>query len=226
MNAPAALLGPLSLAQTAEGPYFPPPLPSPPRLAHWLFENPWPPAIALAAFAVLVFFILNSRAQSRRGAIIAGCLLAVAAVCVVTAFLVTTDRERLAVRTRELIAATAAADVDSLGPMLAGDVSLNVLSVPFREEKAGILGLVTRYMGNEVRVRQCTVSEISAHIDRQGTGKTLARVRVSVDAAGMNDMTNRSWWRITWRQNDRGEWTAMYIEGLQIDFVKADMLPR
>lgn len=225
MNPLAALLGPLSLAQVAEGPYSPPPLPAPPRLAHWLFENPWPPAIGLLAFAVLVFFIMNSRSQTKQGAMIAGGLIVTAAVCIVTSFAVTTDRERLAARTRELIAATATADLRELGPMLASDIGLSVLTRPAPQDKDGILGLVNRYMGNEVSVKQHAVSEVTAHIDRQGTGKTLARVRVTVDAAGMNDMTNRSWWRITWRKTAEGEWEAMHIEGLQIDFVKSGMIP-
>lgn len=225
MNALAALLGSLSLAQTSEGPYSPPPLPAPPRLAYWLFENPWPPVIALAAFAVVAFFIMNSRAQMRQGVLIAGGLLLVAAACILTSFLVTTDRERIAARTGELIAATAAADLRKLGPILASDIGLSVLERPAPQDKDGILDLVNRYMGNEVKVKQHSISELSAHVDRLGAGKTLVRVRVTADVAGMNDASNRSWWRISWRKTPDGEWQAVHIEGLQIDFVRAGMLP-
>lgn len=225
MNSIAAILGLLSLAQSSEGPYTPPPLPSPPRLAHWLLENPWPPAIGLAAFAVLAFFILNSRAQAKQGAVIALSLLAAAAACIAASFLVTTDRERLAAKTRELIAATATADLGTLGPMLASDVGLSVLERPAPQDKDGILGLVGRYMGNEVRIREHSTSELTAHVDRLGTGKTLVRVRVTADVAGMSGASNRSWWRITWRKTPDGQWQVLHIEGLQIDFVRAGMLP-
>jgi hypothetical protein len=225
MDQLAAIIGSLSLAQTSEGPYTPPALPAPPRLANWLFENPWPPAIGLLAFAVLAFFILNSRSQARQGAMIASGLLLAGVACIATAFAVTTDRERLATRTRELIAATATPDLGRLGPMLAGDVGLTVLGRPAPHDKEGILGLVGRSMSNEVRVKEHSTSGISAHVDRQGTGKTLVRVRVVADVVGMSDTPNRSWWRITWRKTAEGEWQAMHIEGLQIDFVREGMLP-
>ena len=225
MNSIAAMLGQLSLAQGADGPYSPPPLPAPPRLAHWLFENPWPPAIGLAAMAILLFFILNSRAQAKQGGIIALGLLLAAAATIATSFLVKTEREHLADRTRELIRATAAADLRSLGEMLASDVGLSVLTKPFSGDKDEILGLVNRYMANEYALKEHSTSELSAHIDRLGGGKTLVRVRVVTDALGVNDLTNRSWWRITWRKSTSGQWEAMHIEGLQIDLVNQHMIP-
>lgn len=221
MNALLVVLGPLLVAQTTEGPFVPPPLPSPPRLAHWLFENPWPPSITLIALAVIVFVLLNARGQAKQGMGIGAGLLAIAAACIGTAFLVTTDRERVAARTVELIGATATADLAALRPLLASDVGLNVLGRPFPEEKEGILGMVGLYMGGSYRVEQHTVSNITAHVDRLGSARTLARVRVEVDG-----FTNRSWWRITWRKNAQGEWEARHIDGLQIDMVKPSMLPR
>jgi hypothetical protein len=225
MNSLAVMLGQLSLAQAADGPYSPPPLPAPPRLAHWLFEVPWPPAIGLVAMAVLLFFILNSRAQAKQGGMIALGLLLVAAATIATSFLVKTEREHLADRTRELIRATAAADVRSLGDLLASDVGLSVLTKPFSGDKDEIRDLVNRYMGNEYPLKDHSTSELSAHVDRLGGGKTLVRVRVVTDALGVNDLSNRSWWRITWRKNAAGQWEAMHIEGLQIDFVSEGMIP-
>jgi hypothetical protein len=208
MNTPAIIAGPWLLAQLSEGPYVPPPLPAPPRLPHYLFENPWPGAVFLLVIAVLVLFIGNSRGRAREGALLAGLLALSAAGFIAASLLVTTERERLRDEMRRLIAATATADTEALAPLLASDVALNVLGRQFPEDKEGILGLV------------------AAHVDRHGGGQTLGRVRVSADVAGMTDVGNRSWWRVTWRKGPDGRWTAVNIEGLQIDMVQAGMLPR
>jgi len=221
MNSLAALFGSFVLAQADRGPYVPPPLPTTPILERWLLENPWPPAISLAAAAVIVFYVMRSRSQARQGAIIAGVLILAAGICVLTSFVVTTDREKLADRTRSLIAATATANISDLRPLMASDIGLNVLGVPFRESKEGILGLVDQYMGSQYRVQQHSTSNLTAHVDRAGMGKTLVRVRVEVDG-----MANRSWWRITWRSTAEGDWQAMHIEGLQIDMVRESMIRR
>ncbi|MBX3405281.1 MAG: hypothetical protein KF869_00850 [Phycisphaeraceae bacterium] len=226
MNTPAIIAGPWMLAQLSEGPYVPPPLPAPPRLAHSLFENPWPLAIFLLVVAVLLLFIGNSRGRAREGALLAGLFAAIAGACIAVSFLVTTERERLRVEMHRLIAATATADTEALAPMLASDVALNVLGRQFPEDKDGILGLVRRFMGSEVRVREHALNEVSAYVDGHGTGQTLGRVRVSADVAGMSDVGNRSWWRVTWRKGADGRWTAVNIEGLQIDMVQAGMIPR
>lgn len=226
MNTPAAFPGTWLLAQLGEGPYVPPPLPAPPRLAHYLFENPWPAAVFLLVVAALLLFVGNSRGRAREGALLAGALAALAAACIGLSFLVTTERERLVAEMRRLIAATATADTDALAPMLASDVSLTVLGRQFPEDKPGILALVRRYMGGEVRVREHTLTEVTAHVDRLGAGQTLGRVRVSADVAGMSEVGNRSWWRVTWRKAGDGRWNAVHIEGLQIDMVQAGMLPR
>lgn len=226
MSTPAVLAGPWLLAQLSEGPYVPPPLPAPPRLPHYLFENPWPAAIFLLVVAVLLLFIGNSRGRAREGALLAGLLAAIAGACIVASLLVTTERERLRAEMARLIAATATADTDALDPLLASDVALSVLGRQFPENKEGILGLVRRYMGSEVRVREHSLTDVTAHVDRHGGGQTLGRVRVSADVAGMNDVGNRSWWRVTWRKGPDGGWSAVHIEGLQIDMVQAGMLPR
>ena len=110
MNTPAIITGPWLLAQLSEGPYVPPALPAPPRLAHYLFENPWPLAIFLLVVAVLLLFIGTSRGRAREGALLAGAFAGIAAACIAVSFLVTTERERLRVAMRGLIAATATAD--------------------------------------------------------------------------------------------------------------------
>jgi len=232
MVTPVQLLVPLLFLQDATAPYTPPPLPPVPLLERWVLENPWPPVIGLAAAGVVVFFILNARGGggARQGALAAGALALVAALCVVTSFLVTTQREVLVQRTRELVAAAAQPDLRALAPMLAEDVGLRVLGRAYTEDKAGIVGLVDRYIGSEYRVTRHSVPSVTAHTDDGGAGsagaaggRTLARVRVEVDG-----MTNRSWWRLTWRRSGvaAGEWTVVHIEGLQIDFVGSEQMPR
>lgn len=230
MNPAHAAIGVLlpavtTFAQAGAGPYSPPPLPAPPVWERWLFENPWPLVIGLCAAAVVIFFISNARAGAARGVQLAMVLIALAAGSVLSSFLVTTERERLITQTERLIAATATADTPELAPMLASDVSLTVLDRPFSADKDGILGLVTRYMGGQIRVKEHSTSGASAHVTRSGNGQSLIRVRVVADAAGFSDTPNRSWWRITWRKNAEGEWTAVHIEGLQIDMVKGSMIP-
>lgn len=211
----------LVLGQLGGPQFVPPELPAPPILEKWFLESPWLPALALAAVAALLFFILRSRNQPRQAAMGAGVPLLIAAAMIVLSLLVTTEREELAARTKELISATAAADLDRLAPMLAEDVGLSLLGTARNETKSGILGLVQRYPGSMFPVEEHSVHEITAHVDRAGGGRTICRARVVVQG-----VPNGSWWRVGWRKNAAGQWTAVHIEALHIGYVSSGDLPR
>lgn len=210
-----------ALAQLGGPQFVPPALAAPPVLERWFLESPWLPAIALAAVAALVFFILRSRGEGRRAVLGAAAPLLLATAMIVLSMLITTEREKLAARTEELISATAAADLDRLAPMLAEDVALSLLGSTRDETKSGILGLVQKYPGGMFPVEEHSVHEITAQVDRAGGGKTLCRARVVVQG-----VPNGSWWRIGWRKNAAGEWTAVHIEALHIGYVSSGDLPR
>src|SRR5690606_24031923 len=85
-------------------------LPSPPIVENLLLENPWPVARTLLGIAVVLLVGAAQRLERRPvgcaviALVLAGCVFAVAS-------LVSTDRERMTVRTHELVQTTAPLDL-------------------------------------------------------------------------------------------------------------------
>ncbi len=96
----------------------------PPLLSHYLFEQPLPAVAALLLLTGLVVMAAMRRGSKALlvGALIAGPLLS---TCVpLMAALVTTPREQVIIRTRQLVAATAPHDAAALDRLLAADAVL------------------------------------------------------------------------------------------------------
>lgn len=98
-------------------------LPDPPFFEHHLLESPWALAATLALIGV-VLFVHGARRLNRRVVIVAGVSMLLGIGVVVLATFVTTTRELLIARTREMIAATAPLDLPRLRGFVASGAQL------------------------------------------------------------------------------------------------------
>lgn len=197
------------------------PLPSPPLLERFLFEQPLLPVIVLAVLAIVAAIAFARLGQRRRGVLVTSVLAVLAGAVFATAALITTERERLLERTEELIGATAAVDTTALERMLSDDARLQT-SGDIERVQASIDGqgeiidqaqsrLRTRFQINEWQIldRQAT-------IDGPNVGRTLVRVGVDSDSFSR---THYSWWRLHWELDADGQWRCFEIEPRWIQFV-------
>jgi hypothetical protein len=196
-------------------------LPAPPPLEHYLFESPWLPAVVLVFAAIVATWALNRRARAKQGALVGVGLLVLAGAVVLTAQMVTTTRESLIARTRELVAYTAKADTTALSDLLGGDVLLRAYFFQEPMPKDVLLGRVERYMGREYPVESHKVDSASAVIDGRNAARTQVHVVVHNPSATMYNVPVGSWWRIEWRLDKDGEWRVTGLECLQLDVVAA-----
>jgi hypothetical protein len=200
-----------------------PQLPSPPLLAANLFESPWIVIVVLLLAGFVAFFILNARAKARHGlAALAAAVLLAGAVWL-TASLVTTERERLADRTRALINATANVQLSELRSMLAENAQVRLNGFLLRSSRQSILDDVDRVLAKQYPVKSVSISTPTAVVDGPNSARTQVRVSARVDNMSY-DAPVGSWWRIDWRRSlsptgeGEGEWTVAGLEMLQIDY--------
>lgn len=188
----------------------PPPLPPAPALQRWLFESPILPSLALAALAVGLFVVLNRQGRGR-GALIAGGGTLVLALAVAAAgALVDTPRERLMRLSRDLVGHIAAGRVDQARAMLDDDL---VVAVGGGALPGGMFarGALER-LGNEVRITEHVVSDISASAgDAPTTGATQFLVRATSDAGFAS-----VWVRLNWRKSG-DVWRVYLLEVLRVN---------
>lgn len=195
-----------------------PQLPIAPLLERTLFESPWLAAAGLLIVGLVAAWLLAQQGR-RRPALIAAILGPVlAALVVLTATLVTTTRERLISDTRELIAATAAADITRLESMLAPDVALRVFWVNRAHPRAELLDLVRQYPGGQTPVKSWTINQSAASIDGPNAARTQVHITTRSPSATLYDIPMGSWWRIEWRQSPDQTWSVRGIECLQGDW--------
>ncbi len=189
------------------------PLPSPPVWRVWLLESPWLPAIGLAAVGVALFVALGRRQQARLGAAIGGAAVLAAAMVVATAFLVTTERERLIDGTKRFMRAAAAGDSAAVAPLLGEDVGLVIEGARIPGfGKAATLRLVES-VEERFAFRDFGVVEAQAAVVGRGMGRAQAHVRVQP----RDFYPSFSWWGLEWRKDGGGEWRIEAIECLMID---------
>lgn len=187
-----------------------PPLPRGPILERLLFENPWPVIALLVIFAVVTLVVANAQGRLKRGAIIAGACVLLAAVAWVIAGQVETTRETLKRRTLELVRAAAAVDVPRLDLLLHDSARMTTAAHPSGVDKDGILRATTQYLDSMYRIREHHVRTLQAVVDGPNVGRTQAQIRVVPELTGTPFI---SWWRIDWRL-DGGVWRAAAIEPL------------
>ncbi len=187
-----------------------PPLPKPPALESLLFESPSTPIIALFVIALALFFGLRAQGHASRGLICAGLALLLAGILFLISTLVTTPREHMAQRTRDLVRAATEVDIPTLESLIAPDARL---FWPRRAEpftRTDILERVRRDLGDNYRVESWAVLKMQAVRDGPTVGRTQTQVRIN--AGGINF----SWWKIDWRLGDDDQWRVVGIEPLFI----------
>lgn len=193
----------------------PAPLPEPAMLPVLLFEQPW-----LLLAGVLLVALLGSMWQRRAGSMkgafgwLVGGLVACAAVFV-TARLIVTDRERVALATNDLVGATAGVNAARLSELLDASVRLTYFRAAGGLDKAGTLAAVQRELGQTYKVKDWMIQELQVAAD--GAERMKTQVRVRVTPADWN-FPHISWWAIDWKKN--GEtWRATSIKPLSIQFM-------
>ncbi|GAB5497298.1 MAG: hypothetical protein Phyf2KO_23780 [Phycisphaerales bacterium] len=202
-----------------------PTLPDTPILERLLFEAPLIPTGVLAV-GVLIALSLVMKSQKRTVPLIAAAIMLVLAVAVpVVASMVTTEREVLAVRAEEFVAAVAAVDGGTLQGILTDSASLgpsdNASSIAARHVprirgKDQIIAAVHRakdkFGSPERFVSAHKVLETRAALESKNTGRTLVRVRVEGPGG---EYMNHSWWDITWKRSG-DSWLASRIEAVWV----------
>lgn len=223
MALPAPLYAPSGLRVLAQA-LWPrvEPLPGAPLLESVLFERPWVVVVALLVGAVVVLFVFNARGRAKHGAMAAAALALVAAAIWGIAATVVTHRERLEARTRELVEATATADVAALDRILAPNARAFYSAAPRGMDREAILDWVSINLGGRggYGIRSHRVPEVQATLDGERVGRTQVRVIVTVaDRFGEGPVD--SWWRVDWNLDDDGTWRPIGIRPLMV-FGRAD----
>lgn len=187
-----------------------PPLPKPPALESLLFESPALLIIALVVLALAGFFGFRAQGRASRGALLAGISLLLAGALYLMSALITTPREQMANRTRELVRAVAEADLAMLESLLDPDARLVWIRQSTIYTRPQLLERVRQDMGERYRVEDWAILKLQATRDGPRVGRTQTQVRVN--AGGLNF----SWWKIDWRLGDDGQWRVVGIEPLFI----------
>lgn len=204
------------LAQSGFGLIDPPApraLPSPPPIEHYLLENPWPLVVVLAVAGVTAFLRLRAAGKPRPGTLWGLTLFLAAGGVWTLASWVQTGREAITRSTAALIGAAARADIPSLDALLSDQLSLFRPGGGPGLGKTETIGRVQRDLGGPYRVREWAVLETQAMTDSASSGVAQVRVRVTLEAAGI---PNISWWRIDWRKGADGAWRAVTIEPVSV----------
>jgi hypothetical protein len=202
-----------------------PMLPSPGVLERWLLESPWVLMGVLAVLGLLALLALRraGRPQAGAGAMIVALTLAGVAFAVAT--LITTERERLAARTLDMVALVASARTGELSDYLEpGARVVSVLGIPTPTGRESLLESVRRYPGELFPIREHSTSAVQAVQDGANTARTQLRVWVRIaKEQAFYDVPTGSWWRINWRRDPGtgpgqwGPWRVTTIELLQLD---------
>ncbi|MEM0983451.1 MAG: hypothetical protein AAGI17_05835 [Planctomycetota bacterium] len=186
------------------------PLPDPPLVQRLLFESPTVPAITLAALGAILLIGLNARGKAMQGLLCLVVAIALAAINIAVASLVTTEREAVTAQTRRVIDATATVDSERLAELLESRVMVTLpvgvpASIPRGREE--VIESVERLLGGTYRIESHSIREIQAVID--GTNIARTQVGLIVTAGGSSGIV--SWWLIDWRK-DGDTWLAADIE--------------
>ena len=198
-----------------------PRLPDPPALAHYFLENPWPVAIAAAVTGVVVSILARRQAKAAAGTRVMFAGIALACAVLLLGYIVTTEREVLRQRTRELADSAAAGRTVNLQEFLTEQARI----APFSPVYAGARG------------RDDILRDVRAQFERFGPletyklgpvqaivdGPNVARTQVRVWAkprknAQILGMASGFWVRIDWRrEREAGPWIAGAITIMQFD---------
>lgn len=190
----------------------PPPLPDPPAIEVWLFEQPLISAgLALGAGA-LVWFVFRAKGKPRQGALAGGGLAALAIVLGVAGSAVETARERVAALSEDLLAAAREGDAAGLDGLLANDLALDVGG---RGGDSGDKAFVLEAVGK--LKEQAVIDAVRVRSPVSLDGPDAARSQVWVRTGGTGFGPSLSWWMVSWRRQPDGQWRAHLIELLLLN---------
>jgi hypothetical protein len=202
-----------------------PMLPSPPLLAHYLLENPWPVLAGLITAGIIAAVVLNRRGRLRAGLRILAMAAVLALGVWILAASVTTEREVLRARTRELVETTVAVRTAELADMLTDRISVSSpVGAPSPQGKDAVLQAVEQTLTSAISIKEHTVGPVSAVVDGPNVARTQVRVwvRLKGDAA-FYDAPLGAWFRIGWTRTrgsgnePDGPWRVTSIDVLQVD---------
>jgi len=197
----------------------PPPLPQPPALERYLFEQPWMPLAALILVGLVCFFALNHRGQARKGGVVAGVCLVFAGGLVALATLVETPRERARAATDMLIGAVATGDGDTLRRELTPDARVFHARAPAAGvSRDDIADFVSRYFAptGMYRVSDRKIEQFQAAALEGGRVQVLVKVRVTSPAA---QLPVRAWLRLDFMTDETKSLRCTGIEAVHIQWV-------
>jgi len=187
-----------------------PELAPPDPIAHAIFEAPVLPAVALAVLAVLAFVSLRAAGRPTTALVAGAAGVAAAGAVLVTASLVTTDREHVDRAARTLVDATATADEPAMRRLLADDARA-VTRFASAEGRDRIVELASTRAAP--RIKEHSIKGVEIEL----LGPRVARSHVRVRTEGLS-APSRSVWEIDWTRDDPDspEWYATRITPLWI----------
>jgi hypothetical protein len=199
----------------------PPPMPinGPPVLEGLLFESPWGPAAVLVLAGVAAFWAFNRAGRVRLGVMVVAVAAAAAVGIVGIASMVTTDREVVGARTRELVAAVARGDAPGAAEYLAPTLSVRLVGVTTNWGKEEVLQRIERELNGVYRLkdREARVRTLRAGDEPPSSIRTQVRVSVTPE---MYALPTETWWLLMWRKQPDGLWRVMELDVQQIEGVK------
>jgi hypothetical protein len=188
-----------------------PPLPSPPLWEVWLFERPLLGGGALVLVSFLSLLALGPRLKART-ALLVTALLAMAGVGVYAAgTIVETEREKLTGQSKQFVAAVAEADRTAAARLFADDVQVRfggIVEPSFSRET--LLGVIEAFNG-PLELREWSVRDSDAIVERGGRGSSRVEVRVVPEQTAF---PTTSLWQLDWRRDASGQWRITAVEAL------------
>jgi hypothetical protein len=213
------------MAQISRRDPTPAPIPDPPLVEHYVFESPWGLAIGVVALGLAGWFTLRRADRPRWAGIVALGSAAAAGLVLALAATITTAREEVVLRTRELIAAVARADADAVGTMLGERLSVRIGTVVLPWDRDAVVLRVRRDLAGMYRLKDgsATIRSMRAS-GAESPLVTQCRVTVVPEATAF---PTGSWWRMTWRREGvGGPWLVSEIDLQQIDGAGPNFTPQ
>ncbi len=200
---------------------LPPPdaLPAPPLVESLLFESPWRLIGALLVLGVFALIIFNRSGKARQGLGAIGGAVIACAVVFTLSMSVSTDREAILARTASFVDAVAAADTTAADQLVAPTLEVRFgRAIVDTMDRDWLMGAIEAFRG-QLTLREHSIKQKDAAIDRPGRGRTLIQISVTAEAW---PVPNRSWWQLDWALDRDGQWRMTGIDCLQLGGERAD----
>ena len=196
-------------------------LPDLPLLAHYLLENPWPVAIGGATVGVVVMLLARRHGRHAMGTRMLFVGFAVSCAALILGYLVTTEREVLRQRTRELADCVATARTIDLRELLTEQARVASFSPVYAGTRGRdqVLQAVQSKIAEFGPLESHEIGPVQAIVDGATVARTQARVwvRPRKDLQFIGAPTG-IWLRIDWRREAATDpWRAGAITLMQID---------